>query len=243
MKIGILVCGYLNPDLSARYGRMSAKALKTVNENIQCEHFEVIRGELPDLDECDGYLVTGSTHSAYENEAWILSLIDWVKRCETRRKPLVGIGFGHQLITRALGGTVERSAKGWGLGSDEVQVVAQKRWMNLSVDTLRMLVSHQDQVVTIPRGMRVIATNDFCPNFMLAKDNHILTIQGHPESSAEFLLELVEMRKHLISESHYEDAKKQILKVQDSTLVLHWIDAFFLFNIQASNELGLQQVG
>ncbi|GEA60093.1 glutamine amidotransferase-related protein [Vibrio comitans] len=246
MKIGILVCGHLAPALSENYGQYSnmiAKVFEAVNNEITFYEYDAFNQQLPELEDCDGYILTGSVCNAYDNDPWILGLIDWIQRCEARRKPLVGICFGHQLIARALGGTVEKSPKGWGLGNDEVNIVAQKRWMNLSIDRLQMLVSHQDQVITVPRGMRVVASSDFCPNFMLAKDNHIFTVQGHPEFSLEFTSELIEMRKHLISEEHYRSTFEQLKQAPDSAIVLHWIDAFFVFNTQSIQEEGFQQVG
>jgi GMP synthase-like glutamine amidotransferase len=136
---------------------------------------------------------------------------------------------------------VQKSEKGWGLGSYEVQITAQKKWMNLSVDSARLLVSHQDQVIIVPGGVKVIATNDFCPNFMLVKDNHIFTVQGHPEFSSSFTEKLVEKRKHLLTPQHYDQAFIEINKAQDSALILHWIDNFFVMAQQGKYAENLQQ--
>ncbi|MGV2986151.1 glutamine amidotransferase-related protein [Vibrio sp. E150_011] len=235
MKIGILTCGQVNLPLSEVYGQyadMIKRSLSEVNSACEFVNFDVRQGERPCIDEFHGFIVTGSVHNAYDDLPWILDLMDWIRACEARRKPLVGICFGHQVIARALGGTVEKSTKGWGIGSYDVHVTAQKKWMNLSMDSIRLLVSHQDQVTIVPKGMKVVASNAFCPNFMLVKDNHVLTVQGHPEFSGEFTTELLENRKHLITPQHYKDAFKQIDKPQDSVLVLHWIDAFFVLGSQ-----------
>ncbi|USD62553.1 type 1 glutamine amidotransferase [Vibrio sp. SCSIO 43140] len=244
MRIGILTCGHVDPPLShesGQYADMISANLGAVDNTFEFANFDATKGELPDLDSCHGFIITGSVMNAYDDDPWILALCDWIVSCEARHKPLVGICFGHQLIARALGGKVEKSTKGWGLGSYEVNITSQKKWMNLSVDSLRMLVSHQDQVVIVPSGMKVLATNDFCPNFMLAKDNHILTVQGHPEFSAEFTRLLIEKRRSLITENHYFDALEQINKPQDSSLVLHWISAFYFCNHRylSQNELEL----
>ncbi|MPW36058.1 type 1 glutamine amidotransferase [Vibrio sp. B1Z05] len=245
MKIGILVCGHLSEPLAAVYGQYSnmiATAFQAVNDEMIFAEYEAFNQQLPNLDECDGYIVTGSVCNAFDDAPWIVDLMSWVQRCEARRIPLVGICFGHQLIARALGGTVGRSEKGWGLGSYEVNVVVQKRWMNFSIDRLRMLVSHQDQVITVPKGMRVIASNEFCPNFMLAKDNHLFTIQGHPEFTLDFMSQLVEQRKHLISEEQYLATFEQAKEVLDSAIVLHWIDSFFVFNTESIQDPSFAQL-
>ncbi len=230
MKIGIITCGYVDPPLSDSHGQyvdMIESAFASVNEAMVFQNYDAIKGELPGLDECHGFILTGSVHNAYDDYPWILALADWIRSCEARRKPLVGICFGHQIIARALGGVVEKSHKGWGLGSYEVRVVAFKEWMNLAIDSARMLVSHQDQVVVVPEEMNVIAGNDFCPNFMLVKDDHILTVQGHPEFSPEFTEKLVIKRQHLLPLHKYEDAFVQLKKPNDSVLFLQWMNAFF----------------
>ncbi|MEZ8966011.1 type 1 glutamine amidotransferase [Vibrio breoganii] len=231
MKIGILTCGHVDSPLSddhGQYADMIEASLYEVNNEFTFQNYDATKGELPHHDECHGFIITGSVNNAYDDHPWILQLVDWIIRCEVLRRPLVGICFGHQLIARALGGTVQKSEKGWGLGSYEVKVTAQKKWMNLSVDSARLLVSHQDQVTTVPRGVKVIASNEFCPNFMLVKDNHVLTVQGHPEFGVSFTEKLVEKRKHLITPQYYQQAFIELSQPQDSALILHWIDNFFV---------------
>ncbi|CAM3092934.1 type 1 glutamine amidotransferase [Vibrio rarus] len=243
MKIGILICGYLDAEFSTAnrsYSTLICSALHSVNRDIRFFEYDAYNQHLPQLDECDGYIIIGSLANAYDNAPWIIDLMQWTLRCEARRKPQVGIGFGHQLIARALGGTVERSPKGWGLGNHEVNVVTQKRWMNLSIDRLRMLIIHQDQVVTVPKGMRVIASSDFCANFMLAKDNHLLTVQGHPELTPQVMKEQIERRKSQLSEAHYRSIVQQSSQVLDSATVLYWMDAFFTFNTESIQDTNVQ---
>ncbi|MGR5235947.1 glutamine amidotransferase-related protein [Vibrio alfacsensis] len=246
MKIGIITCGYVDPlllDGHGQYADMIETAFASVNDAMTFQNYDAMKGELPSFDECHGFIITGSVHNAYDDLPWILALADWIRCCEARRKPLVGICFGHQLIARALGGMVEKSHKGWGLGCYEVKVVALKKWMNLAIDSARMLVSHQDQVVIVPKGMRVIAGNDFCPNFMLVKDNHILTVQGHPEFTPEFTEKLVRKRRHLLSQRQYDDAFVQLKQPNDSMLFLHWVDAFFTREQQRISSELLLKVG
>lgn len=230
MKIGILTCGYVDSELAKTYGQyaqMIELSLGEVKSTLEFINYDAYAGELPDLDECFGFILTGSVHNAYDNDAWITNLMDWIVRCEAQRKPLVGICFGHQLIARALGGRVEKSTKGWGIGSYKVNIIRQKRWMKLGVDSARLLVSHQDQVVIAPSGMKVAARNDFCPNFMLVKDNHVMTIQGHPEFSSSFTQALTRQREHLLRPGQYQSALTEAGKPQDSSLILHWISSFF----------------
>ena len=64
----------------------------------------------------NGYVVTGSPKSVNDSDAWIERLMDFIRQVEARKLPLFGACFGHQAIAKALGGKVEKSNKGWGLG-------------------------------------------------------------------------------------------------------------------------------
>ena len=75
--------------------------------SVSLEIFDV-RFELPDFLDYDGYLVTGSRHSVYEDLDWIVSLAAFLKRALEAQKKIVGICFGHQLLAHFL---VDESAR------------------------------------------------------------------------------------------------------------------------------------
>lgn len=60
---------------------------------------------------------TQTEHTAFENQPWIISLVDYMKDFfANSSKPVVGICFGHQIIARTLGGTVAINPGGWETG-------------------------------------------------------------------------------------------------------------------------------
>ena len=181
-------------------------------------------------DECDGYIITGSVHDAYADEPWIHNLASWIRQLDEIKKPLVGICFGHQIISIALGGTVEKSSRGWGIGMSYNQIEATPEWMTPKQKNLNLLVSHQDQVVQLPAEVNLLAASDFCPYFMFAKDAHILTVQGHPEFSPEFVQRLIEARHTVLGEAHYHQAMTSLQDPADSNTVMKWIANFLQIN-------------
>jgi len=76
-------------------------------------------------------------------------------------KIFIGICFGHQLIAKALGGKVEKSEKGWGIGIHSSQIVDRQTWMKENVETVDLIVSYQDQISQVPRDTKVLSSNDF----------------------------------------------------------------------------------
>lgn len=68
----------------------------------------------PEIDDIDAVLITGSKFSAYDPVAWITRLTEFTKKAiESNRVKVVGVCFGHQIASRALGGKVVRNDKGW----------------------------------------------------------------------------------------------------------------------------------
>lgn len=78
----------------------------------------------PDLASIDAVLISGSKHSAYLDEPWILKLVDFVKAALATdgRVKIVGVCFGHQIVGRALGATVGVNAKGWEISVTDLKL-------------------------------------------------------------------------------------------------------------------------
>ncbi|MGX9418644.1 glutamine amidotransferase-related protein [Vibrio sp. WJH972] len=229
MKIGIIVCGLVDPLWASDFGEYADMIQTTLSPygEFEFQTFNALTSSLPeDIHACDGYIVTGSVYDAYADEPWIHQLADWIRRCDKQRKPLLGICFGHQIIALALGGKVEKSSKGWGIGISTTELLADTSWMEPKLTSLKMLISHQDQVIDIPPSMKLLARSDFCPNYMLSKDQHILTVQGHPEFSLEFERCIVEKKKTQVSEECYLSALTSLNQTPDSTIVMRWFANF-----------------
>jgi GMP synthase-like glutamine amidotransferase len=64
-------------------------------------------------------------YNAFDDDPWILQLIEFVKVAYNAGKPLVGICFGHQIIARALGGKVTRSTRGWEVAVDKIDLTTK----------------------------------------------------------------------------------------------------------------------
>ena len=120
MKLGILKTDAVRPEWVPTYGEypdMFQHLLKLVDPTLSFEVWDVEEGEFPtDIDGVDGFIITGSKSSVYDDKPWIRSLEVLVRRLHDAEHKLLGICFGHQLIARALGGVVDKSPKGWGVG-------------------------------------------------------------------------------------------------------------------------------
>ena len=185
MKLGILdaVQPYFqHVDDNISDGTKFVDLLKDVGFAGQMVIYNVGGGEFPpSIESCDAYLVTGSPASAFDDEAWIGQLIDFVRAAHAQQVPLVGVCFGHQLIAHALGGRVERSEAGWLLGLKEFRVHQQPAWMKSAATNYQIYHINQDQVRKLPPGAVHLGSSDACEFSMFTLGSNVLCIQGHPE--------------------------------------------------------------
>lgn len=198
MRIGLLLCDRLAGRYVSAFGAYSSmfRRLLAEGDGVEMVTFDLPAGEFPvDLGECDGWVCTGSRRSVYEDEGWIDRLADLVRTAADGGHRFVGICFGHQMVGHALGGKVSLSARGWGVGVKEVEVLARAPWMQPAADSFRVLNMHQDQIDVPPPGSTVLGSNEHCPVSMLSVGKNILGLQGHPEFDVEFNRRLMEDRR------------------------------------------------
>lgn len=221
MLIGILQTG-LAPeglaDTMGDYPDMFARLL--AGHGFKFRTFRVVEGDFPhSATACDGWLITGSRHGAYEDHPWIPPLEAFIRDSFAAHVPMVGVCFGHQIIAQAMGGTVERHAGGWAIGATDYDFNGQSMTLN---------AWHRDQVTKVPAGAKVIASNDFCTNAALLYDDRALTVQAHPEFRPEFVDGLMQTRgKGLVPEDVMAAANARLaVPIQDQAMA-DQIAAFF----------------
>lgn len=229
-RLGFLLCDHLLEHLSGEfddYPEMFATAFAEVSSAIDWHVYDLLEGEVPyHVDECDGYLISGSRHGVYDSLPWIPLLEAVISDIARSDKPLVGLCFGHQILGQTLGGAVEKVPQGWGIGIHEYQVHVDQSWMYPRRAPFVIPACHQDQVVTLPAGAQRIASNDHCENFVIRYGERMLGIQGHPEFSREFISRLVEWRKDRMDEANYKCAQSSLERMHDNQIVKYWITTF-----------------
>lgn len=230
MKLGILKCDSVSAPFVAEHGQypqMFANLLLPADPSLEFVVFDVERGEFPQtIDDVDAYLITGSRHGVNDGYPWISTLEDWVRNLNAGHKKVVGICFGHQLIAKALGGEVIKSPKGWGVGMSKNNVTRHKSWMKPLKDEFNILVSHQDQVVVLPKDAEILASSTFCPNYMMQIGPNLLSIQGHPEFTKSYSAALMVSREDTIGDAEFEKGMASLEAHEDDALIAQWIVQF-----------------
>jgi GMP synthase (glutamine-hydrolysing) len=222
MKIGILQAGHCPDDLYARHGDYDGFYKRLLDGNgFEFETWPVLDGAFPtDVNDADGWIVTGSKFGAYEDHDWIRLLEDFLRDAFAAAVPIVGICFGHQILAQALGGKVEKFSGGWSVGVENYA-------FDGFADDVRMIAWHQDQVTELPQGASVVGSSGFCRYAALAYDDRAYTIQAHPEFEADFVSELIEARRNLLPEDIATRGINSLAIETSSTKIAEGIVEFF----------------
>lgn len=192
--IGILQAGAAPDGLVDEFGDYPAMFERLLREHRAGLNFRVYRaldGDLPEHPgDADAWLITGSRHSVLDAAPWMAQLETFVRSIIAADSRLCAICFGHQIVASALGGHVDRATSGWLIGRQSYRAAGDPE----DCCSIALNAFHQDQVVSLPAGARVLMGSDSCPLAMVEYGEAALTIQAHPEFRNEFLSNLIRHR-------------------------------------------------
>jgi len=187
MKIGILQTGHAAAEVSKDHGDYDAMFHRLLGgHDLEFVTYDVVDMEFPNsIRDADGWLITGSKHGAYEDLPFIPPLEVFIREVRAASLPMIGVCFGHQIIAQALGGKVVKFDGGWSVGHTEYALHGASMTLN---------AWHQDQVVEVPPGARIVGDSDFCAVAALLYGDTIWTVQPHPEFDSGVIDGLIRYR-------------------------------------------------
>ena len=232
LKIGILLSDHVLDDLQEKHGNQDnfyRRIFQETNQDVTIEIYDVTQFTYPkSLNECDGYIITGSKLSVYDNVRWITELEEFVTDLFLNKRPLLGVCFGHQLIAKALGGEVKKADIGWVLGVQSYEFKTNYPWLEYMNEDVQLIHSHQDQVMRLPERATLVASNKHVPNSMYYIEDHVMCMQGHPEFTNAYAYDVLCKRRDVLGEEQFKQAESSLLNEKTDYLeVTNWWLEFF----------------
>lgn len=146
-------------------------------------------GSIPDIDRAAGLIFMGGAMCANDDLPFLENELELIYGSANCGKPLFGVCLGAQLIAKALGGRVYRSAMqetGW--QDIHLEQSALSDPVCRGSGSLRVFQLHQD-TFELPTGAVRLAGSAVCANQAFRWGRAVYGVQFHPEMTAPMVKE------------------------------------------------------
>ena len=87
---------------------------------------------------------------------------------------------------------------------------------------------HQDEVRGLPPGVQLLASTVKCRNQGMYQKGRLISVQGHPEYTAELVKCSLLARRDILAPSDYEDALRRMKDHDDGVVIMRAFLRFLL---------------
>ncbi|MBN2539661.1 MAG: glutamine-hydrolyzing GMP synthase [Deltaproteobacteria bacterium] len=162
-------------DFGSQYAQLIARRIRELGVYSEIVHHTITKNELLGLNP-KALILSGGPASVLDPEH--PSMDKCILELDI---PIFGICYGLQLLSRELGGTVERG-KGGEYGPAKLDVVDAKSIFSGLDSVLDVWMSHGDHVTVIPEDFNILAHTPTCSVASIGNDvKKIYGVQFHPE--------------------------------------------------------------
>ena len=172
---------------------------------------------LPELDSFDCLVIMGGPMNIYEHDAypWLLREKAFITQAIEKKRLILGVCLGGQLIADCLGGHVTSSPKteiGW---HGVTQTVESKgSFLSVLAQDMEVFQWHGD-MFSIPPGAKHLASSAACPNQAFQYGEHVLAMQFHLDYSIDSIHRMVHHCAHELTVGpHIQDDPRVLVNGQ-----------------------------
>lgn len=193
---------------------------------------------LPNPDEIQAIIITGSVDMISDNLPWIARTSEWLKEAIKRNIPMLGVCFGHQLIVHTLGGKVGPNPNAAEFGTVDINKTKEAEEDILFKDLpspFSMQAFHFESALQLPIDAVLLAGNEIDPFHAFRYGNNIWGVQFHPEFDKRIMLHVYDVYGKVIEDAGF-NVEELRLSTADNTHGTQILQRFyeFAFHVEQS---------
>lgn len=162
---------------------------------------------LPDPEDFQAIIITGSVDMISDFTAWMQATADWLKNAVEKQIHILGVCFGHHLLAHVLGGSVGHNPNGAEFGAAVLHKTGAADRDPLFSDlpkVFEMDVFHYESILDLPKCAVLLASNSHDKNHAFRYGNCVWGVQFHPEFDPEIMEAAIDVYQRDMIESGYD---------------------------------------
>ncbi len=162
-------------DFGSQYNQLITRRIREMGVYSELHDHEISIEEIKKMNP-KGIILSGGPNSVYEEGSFTVD-----PEIFELGIPVLGICYGMQLMTKLLGGSVER-ANEREYGKATLNVKSDDELFFSLPNSQTVWMSHSDKVIDIPENFEIIADSPSCQNAAIEdKSRKLYGVQFHPE--------------------------------------------------------------
>lgn len=162
-------------DFGSQYNQLITRRIREMGVYSELHDHEISIEEIKKMNP-KGIILSGGPNSVYEEGSFTIN-----PEIFELGIPVLGICYGMQLMTKLLGGSVER-ANEREYGKATLNVKSDDELFFGLPNSQTVWMSHSDKVIDIPENFEIIADSPSCQNAAIEdKSRNLYGVQFHPE--------------------------------------------------------------
>jgi len=208
-KLLIVKVGVINPAIAAEARDYEQWFVDTMGDKDRFTISSVVTGEkLPRLAQFDGTIVTGSPLSLCAPEPWMESVAGALVEHSAKGGAVLGVCFGHQLLSHASGARIVQNPNGREIGTIEIELndagVSDPLFAGVP-RRFAVQATHTD----IPERVvgELLASNANSPSQAASFGPRSRGVQFHPEMPVETIRAIISLRQEAMRAEGLDPAR------------------------------------